>query len=168
LAGNQLHPKTPKHGHFTNNRPTRVYRIWTGIKTRCNNPNDPGFKHYGARGISICDRWLVFENFLSDMGEPGRGMSIDRIDVNGNYEPGNCRWATSIVQHRNRRDNVFIEYNGVRATIAEWSETTGINRSTIRSRIISGLPPERVLDKRISSKSDSATFGNSVRWHTGA
>jgi hypothetical protein len=83
-----------------------TYRIWIGIKTRCLNQNDAGFKKYGARGITICERWAnSFENFLADMGERPPGLTIDRIDNAMGYAPGNCRWATWEIQRSNRRDS---------------------------------------------------------------
>lgn len=95
-----------KHGH-ARNRPARrggtnVYYVWAAMVQRCTNPADKGFRRYGGRGIKVCDRWLDFRNFLADMGEPGVGLTLDRIDGDGNYEPSNCRWTTYEVQAQNR------------------------------------------------------------------
>lgn len=92
------------HGHALAERNSGTYRSWIGMKVRCYNPRWVGFHHYGGRGITVCDRWRnSFENFLEDMGERPEGKTVDRIDVDGNYEPSNCRWATQSEQLRNRR-----------------------------------------------------------------
>jgi hypothetical protein len=91
------------HGHSTRTHRTRAYTCWSHMKSRCSNEKHPQYEDYGARGISVCERWMDFPNFLADMGEPQPGLSIDRINNDGNYEPGNCRWATQSEQNANRR-----------------------------------------------------------------
>lgn len=86
-----------------NQHQSRTYRSWSSMKSRCQNPKSTSYKYYGARGVTVCSRWESFENFFEDMGERPEGTSLDRIDPHGNYEPGNCRWATSAEQNRNKR-----------------------------------------------------------------
>lgn len=93
------------HGHWINGQASPTYRSWLAMHGRCKHPSTNGFEYYGGRGIKVCDRWTDFENFLADMGERPLEHSLDRIDSDGNYEPGNCRWATPIQQRHNRGDS---------------------------------------------------------------
>jgi len=112
----------------------RTYRIWMAMRNRCNRIN----QDYSCRGDS-------FENFLSDMGEVPDGMSIDRIDCNGNYHKANCRWATREQQANNTRANVFLEYGGKRQTVAQWAKEIGMKQDKLRSRLRYGWTTERAL-----------------------
>jgi hypothetical protein len=91
------------HGHSLNGERTSAYHRWRGMRERCNYPKNKKYKYYGGRGITVCERWARFENFLEDMGEPPLGMTLDRKDNDGNYEPGNCRWATKGEQESNKK-----------------------------------------------------------------
>jgi len=128
---------------------TDTYHIWQGLKRRCNNPHFEGFKDYGGRGIKVCDRWNdSFENFLADMGErPGKEYSIDRIDVNGNYEPSNCRWATWKEQMNNTTRTIYLSHNGVTHPITEWCEIYGIPQRTAHGRYQKGYSFEKIFGK---------------------
>ena len=113
-----------------------TYKSWQRIKQSCYNINNHKYKNYGGRGIKVCDRWLdSFENFLEDMGERPEGMTLDRIDNNGDYEPSNCRWATIIEQNNNKRNNHYITYNNKTLTIAEWSRVFNISKNVIYARL---------------------------------
>lgn len=124
--------------------------VWQGMIARCHRPDTPAFATYGGRGIEVCCRWRdSFENFLADMGErPSPKHTIDRIDNDGNYEPGNCRWATRVEQANNKSDNVCITRDGVTKTVAEWCRELGLKPFTVYSRLSAyGLSPEMALSK---------------------
>jgi len=112
------------------------------MRMRCNNPNDSDYKDYGGRGIQVCDRWNDFAAFFEDMGERLPGLTIDRIDTNGNYEPGNCRWTDGVTQANNKRSNRMIEYRGMEMTLEQLSRLTGVGRGTIVYRLKIGQPIE--------------------------
>ncbi len=113
------------------------YRIWSGMIARCENQKTISFSRYGGAGISVCERWHRFENFLEDMGcRPTPSHSIDRWpDKQGNYQPGNCRWATREEQQNNKRTNLILEQNGISQTAQQWARQVGIRSATIRRRI---------------------------------
>lgn len=126
---------------------TRLHGIWRGMKNRCSPTAKAKSRAlYYERGIRVCDRWQSFEAFAADMGEPpSRRHSIDRIDVDGHYEPGNCRWATAKEQGNNKRDNCVIEHAGERLTVAQWAERIGVKANTITCRLVRGWPADRAL-----------------------
>jgi hypothetical protein len=123
---------------------TPEYRTWLGIRARC---SDASNHNYGGRGIRVCARWQEsFEAFLEDMGRrPSDEHSIDRIETNGNYEPGNCRWATAQEQSRNMRVNVMVTHNGETLCVAEWAERYGISCSMLNSRLRAGWDFEKAV-----------------------
>lgn len=143
-----------KRLHGICNQKKAEYRIWCAMHHRCKNNGSVVQKNHGLRGIGVCDRWSTgkceeghpFLNFLQDMGpRPSDKHSLDRIDVNGDYCPENCRWATSKEQNRNRRNNHMLEYNGVAKTLAEWSDITGIHHNTLRMRLCRGWTAAKAL-----------------------
>ena len=130
--------------HGLSRSPT--YKIWTFMVQRCTNPRATGFCYYGGRGITVCARWQSFEAFVADMGEqPGPRWSIDRIDVNGNYEPSNCRWLTMQAQQLNRRNNRRVTLEGRTQTVKEWCDELGINEELFRGRLKIGWTPDRIV-----------------------
>lgn len=120
---------------------TRLYRIYNNMKTRCYNPNSPSYKNYGGRGITICEEWLndfkAFYDWAISHGYRD-DLTIDRIDVNGNYEPSNCRWVNAYIQSNNTRRNNYITFFGETRTLKEWADYFGINEKTVRDRIKRG------------------------------
>lgn len=135
----------------------RLYKIYYGMKDRCYNPNIKQYENYGGRGIAICDEWLGktgFKNFCEWALQNGytKNLTIDRIDVNGNYEPSNCRWATNKAQQNNKRNTQYIIVYGERLPIKQASEKYGINYHTLRKRLKKGYSPEESIKKEILKK----------------
>ena len=123
------------HGHSKRSGDTTTYRIWRNMLSRCQNANVPAYSNYGGRGISVCSEWETFENFLADMGERPEGLTLDRIDNDGNYEPGNCRWASTSEQGRNKRGNRMLTWQDKTQCLTDWSEETGIAVSVLWARV---------------------------------
>lgn len=121
------------------------YKSWEEMKYRCLSPSSANYPNYGGRGIKVCARWLSFENFLFDMGPRPNGTSIDRIDNDGNYELGNCRWATVTQQRRNKRSNVFLSLNGETKCIGEWEKLLGAKRGSFWLRHKRGWTDREIL-----------------------
>ncbi len=126
----------------------RIFRIWSAMIKRCEDPNCKAYDNYGGRGISVCDEWKDLNKFKEWAINNGyqSNLSIDRIDTNGNYSPENCRWADAKTQGNNKRNNVIITYNGVTHTLSEWSSITGIKQGTIRNRLHSGWSVDDILN----------------------
>lgn len=146
-----------KHGVGNENR---LYRIWSGMKTRCYSPSDRNYKRYGARGITICQEWLsdftAFQSWAVSHGYQD-DLSIDRIDNDGPYCPENCRWSTRTVQNNNRRPNVYITYKGETHTLAEWSRITGINQATLAQRKRAGWSDIECIEVPVRPENNQTT-----------
>lgn len=158
LAAEVLAARNHKHGQVG----TRLYRIWKGMMTRCTNPTDRNFQKYGARGIAVCDRWKSFESFYEDMADGyADHLTLDRIDAKGNYEPGNCRWATQIEQQRNRTNNRLITYQGATKSLAEWCEQLGLSYRVVIQRLGYGWSVERAFTApvRVTSRTPRSPQG---------
>jgi hypothetical protein len=147
--------RNTKHGYTANdkkNKHYRTYSIWQGVKNRCYNKNVKAYKHYGGRGIKVCPSWLEsFENFLKDMGNPPAGYSIERVDVNGDYEPGNCKWVHPSERSINRQNVIYLELNGERLTTKEWSKKLNCRHQLLNLRKWRGWSDEKILTTPIRS-----------------
>ena len=129
-----------KHGDRRNHQKNRLYGIWKGIRERCNTPSHKSYDRYGGRGITLCEEWNDYTKFREWSFNNGYAddLTIDRINVDGDYEPNNCRWVSYKVQANNRRNNHFIEIDGTKHTLAEWSDISGIGYSVIICRLQRG------------------------------
>ena len=140
-----------KHGQATRDRGmTKEYQAWVGIKQRCTNPNYAAWHRYGGRGITMCAEWVdSFEAFYSHIGDaPTAKHTVDRIDNNRGYEPGNVRWATRKEQSNNISSNTWVEHGGKRMTWAQWAEHLGVPYNLLLTRVKKRLPLEKILQPR--------------------
>ena len=143
------HGESPKQGK---RNASKLYSIWVNMRNRCFNSENKSFAYYGGRGISVCDEWNEFLNFEKWAIQNGfeENLTLDRIDVNGNYEPENCRWISRKEQMRNTRSNHLLTYNGDTKAMAEWAEITGIPYSTLKQRINKyNYSVEKALNKQV-------------------
>lgn len=132
---------------------TKEFFAWRGILSRCNNKADEAYHNYGGRGITVCKRWLQFNNFFYDMGyAPSKKHSIDRVDNNKGYSKSNCRWATIQEQHRNKRTTRIIEYNGEKMCLKDWANKLGVNYYALMNRLNRGMDVITAFTKPIKSK----------------
>jgi hypothetical protein len=128
--------RNKKHGE---SKKTPEYRAWCHLRNRCNNPKSRDYQNYGGRGIAVCERWSSFENFLADMGRrPSRRHSVERNHVNGDYEPGNCCWATDKQQQNNKRGNIYILIRGERLTLRETCDRFEVEYKLVWGRMRRG------------------------------
>lgn len=142
---------------------TREYVAWASIIHRCTNQNAKGWKDYGGRGITICDRWRSFTNFIADVGMGAfAGCTIERIDNNGSYEPGNVRWATRKEQARNRRSNRHLTFKGRTKPIAAWADEVGVSAKVIYLRLFYGWSTERALTQPTQSRQPRPRISNAA------
>lgn len=140
------HAKKPK-SRYSREEWKAEYGAWVNMRQRCNSSTHPRFMDYGGRGITVCERWKLFDNFADDMGKrPSDDHSLDRKDANGNYEPGNCKWSTATEQARNRRRTVFVEYEGKRQKMADLIATAKVPSCTVWHRVKWGWPIDEALN----------------------
>lgn len=140
---NQRKEKRGHNGFREKSHPLR--QIWNAMKSRCYRPDSISYRFYGAKGVRICDRWLVFENFDADMSPRPVGCSIDRIDSNGDYCPENCKWSTALEQSRNRSSTRNITLYGRSWPVSQWAEISGIQAKTIYARLDRGWSDKRAV-----------------------
>lgn len=133
---------------------TKLYRLWSSMLRRCQTKSDSNYPNYGARGIEVCNEWQDFEFFYDWSMANGykKGLSIERIDVNGNYEPSNCEWIPRPLQARNKRNTTFITHKGVTKPLVEWAEELNMNTETLRSRISYGWTIEKALTTPVRNR----------------
>lgn len=141
------------HGHCRGLKGrSRTYTSWECMKNRCTDPSIHNFRVYGEKGITICPEWLVFENFLRDMGERPVGKTLDRLDNAKGYYKDNCKWSTPAEQNRNRSTNNFLTHNGETLCLVDWAKKLGCNHQTLGERLRRGWSTAKTLDTPVKRK----------------
>ncbi|HQV54297.1 MAG TPA: hypothetical protein PLX17_02230 [Chitinophagaceae bacterium] len=145
------------HGNHTLTFTTSEYNAWCNMKARCGRPNHPQYPDYGARGIFVCDRWISsFENFILDMGDkPSEKHTLERVDNDKEYSPENCKWDTRPNQNRNRRSNVYIEYNGLNLCIQDWAILLNTKFMNIKNALVRGKTFDYIYNKYKKNENDN-------------
>lgn len=142
-----------KHGEKGKNGASPEYRSWAAMRARCSNPKLKEYPRYGGRGITVCERWQFYENFLADMGRrPSLQHTIDRIDVNQGYFKENCRWSTFVEQANNRTRQTYIEIDGVTRTQAQWLRCFNLKKATFKTRVQNGWDVKTALTYPVRPK----------------
>lgn len=147
----ELASSKAKHSCCVNYQTKKIYNVWNSMIQRCVNPNNKAYKHYGKRGIKVCDEWRTSKNFVDWAYANGykEGLTIDRIDTNGNYEPNNCRWVDMLTQANNTNRNHILTIGNETHTIAEWARLKGINVASIYWRVKQGMSFEEAVTKPV-------------------
>lgn len=154
--------RVTKHGAWSH----PLFAVWARMMERCYNPKNKRYKRYGGRGIQVCERWHDVNAFLQDMAPSFRkGLQLDRKNNDEGYSLDNCRWATTGEQTRNYSRNVFLEHDGKRLCLADWSALTGIKYQTIWDRVQRGWPTEKILTTKVMTTKESSRRARHVRWH---
>lgn len=148
-----------KHGEKGNNGATPEYRSWSAMRARCSNPKLKEYPRYGGRGITVCERWQSYENFLADMGRrPSLQHTIDRIDVNQGYFKENCKWSTNVEQANNRTKHTYLEVDGVVKTQAQWLRQFNVKKPTFKTRLRNGWDVKKALTYPVRPKAKSEKY----------
>lgn len=146
-----------RHGDTIGGR-SKEHVIWTAMIRRCGDPSVANFPGYGGRGIGVCERWQIYENFLADMGRCPKGRSLDRRDNEAGYSPDNCRWATRKEQARNTRATLFVAFRGKRRPLREVAEITGVNYFTLYNRLSRGFDLDEAIARKCPPGRPAATI----------
>lgn len=150
--------RSTTHGKSKGSGPSPEYITWANMIQRCTNPKHPRFNDYGGRGITVCDRWLTFENFYEDMGQRPQGLTLDRYpNINGNYEKSNCRWGTDLEQGEGKRNNAMLTYKGETLSRPAMARKYNVSRGLLKGRVQRGWSVEDAIETPVKFNS---------RWHS--